>query len=662
VHRGGTRSGRLTAVVTAAAGVLAVAVVGPAGASAVPARTHARLALSVAPVPLARWQLAETTGTTAHDDIAGRDGSVLGPVRLGQVAQGPTVTSYGFAGGRSSVAAPATGLVPSTRAVSAWVRLPRAPRPAGGSVLDLGSISVAVSRTRLAVSTCAVASPCATRLLPVRFADGAWHQLAASISGGQVTVFVDGAPAGTALATAADRLPADGDVAIGRGFHGNIDRVTLWDRALTAGVVGTEFTNGACPQSDGPVPTTQPAPARPPALPLHTRGRFVVDANGQRVKLAGVNWYGADQLDHVPAGLQCQRVDAIAARIAADGFNVVRLPWATTTWSGKDKPVPPVAVAGDPSLRGKTARQVFDAVIASLARHGVLVILDNHVTRPRWCCSGTDGNGLWWEGYDPQHPPRWHQLGRRQRLHRFRVGEQRWLSAWRRIVRRYAVSGAHAQPMVVGADLRNEVRPDYTLGITPHWRRARGAPWADWPRAATRACDAVLSVNPRLLVAVEGLQYAADLRGVARQPIRLARAHRLVYSAHDYSWTQSSHARLHRVLGRRWGWLLAQHQRLTTPVLVGEFGTCHPEECGGAEAAWFKALTRYLAAGDVDWIYWSINGTGGRGAVEPTTCAATLRFPGCGEGYGLSDPSWSRDVSAALMTELHPIIAATQGP
>ena len=654
MQRGGTRLGRLVAAAAAASAVLAPSAVSPAVS---PASAAARVAR-----PLAQWQLSETAGTTAHDGVAGRDGTVTAPVRLGQVAQGPSVTSYRFRGGRSAVRIPATGLVPATRAVSAWVRLPRAPRQAGGSVLGLGSIAVSVSRTRMGVSTCAVAAPCSVHMLRVPFADGAWHQLAASVDAGQVTVYVDGTATGTTPATAADRLPSDSLVTIGRGFRGDIDRVTLWDGALTTGVVRSDFTTGACPQGSGAVSTTAAATVNRPALPLHTRGRFVVDATGHRVKLAGVNWYGADQLDHVPAGLQCQSADAIAAHIAADGFSVVRLPWATATWSGRSPAVPPIAVAADPSLRGKTARGVFDAVIDALARHGLLVILDNHVTAPRWCCSGKDGNALWWEGYDPRHPPRWQELGRAQRLQRFRRGQRMWLSAWRRVAHRYAATGSHPQPMVVGADLRNEVRPDYVLGITPHWRRTGSAPWADWPRAAQRAGNAVLAANRRLLVAVEGLQYAADLRGAARRPIRLRRPHRLVYSAHDYSWTQSSTVRLRRVLGRRWGWLLTQHQAYTTPVLVGEFGTCHPEECGDAESAWFKALTRYLAAGDVDWVYWSINGTGGRGDVEPTTCAATLRFPGCGEGYGLSDPSWSRDASPALMTVLRPIISATQGP
>ena len=41
------------------------------------------------------------------------------------------------------------------------------------------------------------------------------------------------------------------------------------------------------------------------ATPLSTNGRFIVDAHGKRVRLAGVNWYGASEDIGVPAGLDC---------------------------------------------------------------------------------------------------------------------------------------------------------------------------------------------------------------------------------------------------------------------------------------------------------------------------------------------------------------------
>lgn len=37
--------------------------------------------------------------------------------------------------------------------------------------------------------------------------------------------------------------------------------------------------------------------------PFHTSGRYIVDSDGQRVKLAAVNWYGAEEKDYVVAGL-----------------------------------------------------------------------------------------------------------------------------------------------------------------------------------------------------------------------------------------------------------------------------------------------------------------------------------------------------------------------
>src|ERR687892_46530 len=51
-------------------------------------------------------------------------------------------------------------------------------------------------------------------------------------------------------------------------------------------------------------------------------------SRGERAKLAGVNWYGAEERDEVVGGLDYQPLDRIAACIAAMGFNTVRLPFS----------------------------------------------------------------------------------------------------------------------------------------------------------------------------------------------------------------------------------------------------------------------------------------------------------------------------------------------
>ena len=173
-----------------------------------------------------------------------------------------------------------------------------------------------------------------------------------------------------------------------------------------------------------------------------------------------MNWYGAEEMEDVPAGLERADIRDIARQIRENGFNTVRLPWSNEMVA-LDPVVANEVVIANPSLQGKTALQVFDAVIDALAYEGLVVILDNHVSDADWCCSETDGNGLW---YTASHP------------------EATWLEHWRTLAKRYA-----GQPAVVAADLRNEPRP--ALGVTPVW--GGGDPATDGHAAATRGGNAV---------------------------------------------------------------------------------------------------------------------------------------------------------------------------
>jgi hypothetical protein len=63
-------------------------------------------------------------------------------------------------------------------------------------------------------------------------------------------------------------------------------------------------------------------------MPLSTSGRFIVDARGNRVRLAGVNWYGANEDFGLPPGLDYVSRAALAKTIAGFGFNCVRFPFS----------------------------------------------------------------------------------------------------------------------------------------------------------------------------------------------------------------------------------------------------------------------------------------------------------------------------------------------
>ncbi|MBV8114765.1 MAG: cellulase family glycosylhydrolase [Silvibacterium sp.] len=313
--------------------------------------------------------------------------------------------------------------------------------------------------------------------------------------------------------------------------------------------------------------------------PLHTEGHNVLDAAGHPVRLISVNWYGFDQKEYVAGGLDHAPLATIVREIQELGVNSVRLPWANETLE-RNPLVPDYAVKANPQFRGKHAMDVMDVVIDALAAAHIMVVLDNHVSRADWCCTETDGNGLW---YNADYP------------------ESKWLADWQTIVRRYK-----RQPWVIGADLRNELRSGAAWGGSD--------PKLDWHAAAERGGNAVLAANPRLLIMVESPDYSTNFTGFDKLPVVLKVKQRLVYSPHAYNIEGhpfASYDELKQTYDARAGFLL--HSEPAVPLWVGEFGTCQTLDCG-ATSDWFVLFIRYLKENHLAWSYWPLNGTQSSGA------------------------------------------------
>src|SRR4051812_2119842 len=56
------------------------------------------------------------------------------------------------------------------------------------------------------------------------------------------------------------------------------------------------------------------------AAPLHAERSQLVDANGQAVRLVGVNWFGLETDAFAPHGLWTRSLDDMLTQIAALGF------------------------------------------------------------------------------------------------------------------------------------------------------------------------------------------------------------------------------------------------------------------------------------------------------------------------------------------------------
>jgi endoglucanase len=365
-----------------------------------------------------------------------------------------------------------------------------------------------------------------------------------------------------------------------------------------------------------------------PALPLRAASRFVVDATGQRLKLAGVSWYGAESATLIPDGLEVAPLDAIAAQVRTLGFNSVRLPWCNELVA-RNPVVRPADVAANPGLIGKTSLEALDAVIDALARQGIVSILDNHRSRGDWCCDTAHGDGLW---YTAEYP------------------EDVWLDHWRQLTERYL-----SQPAVVGMDLRNEPRGQLAPNVPPacvdcnnpsaecvcewsRWGSSTGTD-RDWASAAERGGNAILEINPSLLIMVEGPDWASWL-GASYRPIVLDVPERLVYSVHKYSfdydgdcpaWVASMDASA--------GYVLTPGMPYTAPLWLGEFGINHHN----TSHPWWTCLLTYMADKDLDWSYWALNGTQGPGYN---------RTDGAEEGYGVLDTAWNAAANPTHIEQL----------
>ncbi|MFF8905483.1 glycoside hydrolase family 5 protein [Streptomyces olivaceoviridis] len=438
--------------------------------------------------------------------------------------------------------------------------------------------------------------------------------------------------------------------------------VTAVGLLLTATTGAGTAAGSAVPPRTAParVAVDTPDPAAWSA-PLSTRGRYIVDAHGDRFRLKGANWDGAqgswtgsgsatDPANHhagqdshgIPLGLDRVPLPRLLADFHQLGINTIRLPFSNEMIHST-APVPDGAVAANPQLRGRTPLEVYDAVVEALSQSGFAVVLNNHTNTSRWCC-GIDGNERWNSAQSTA----------------------RWADDWVFMARRYA-----SVPRVVGADLYNEVRRDVL--DDPNWGLGDDH---DWYGAARLAADRILTeANPRLLIVIEGINWTGvPVDGLPHgrpvlTPARtlshtLVDARKLVYSAHFYGYTGPRHSgatgigethdaryqdlsrsELAAALDDEAFFVEETGRHYTAPVWVSEFGI-GSGETNAAARTWFAHVTDYFADHDADFAFWPLVG------FEGHDDWALLRYDTAGHRSGILDAgdwratAWQRLMSA----------------
>ena len=423
-------------------------------------------------------------------------------------------------------------------------------------------------------------------------------------------------------------------------------------------------------------------------------GNQIVDQNGNNVRLTGVNWSGFETPIGIVSGLY-QSPSATSSpdfrdyleKMKSLGFNCVRIPWSYANMicdlpAAADEKCNPNGVCTDSNCytcpecsdksfiagayynasnsvsqnadsvnqlttspfygkplneplfntslsrvayawQAKSPLECMDEVIKYAGSIGLKVILDNHCI-----VSGAFAS-----------QPLWYTSS---------VTQQQWIDEWVVIASHYALDTYDPHHAVIACDLFNEPKMDPRTAGGSAWTTATG-PQA-WNHAAEACGKAILAANPRLLIMVEGTQWAnatavfptgsgsangntftnwgANLTGAAAAPIVLGSSalgvsyqNKLVYSIHDYPGTAQTLSGQnvlpwfntstylnypYNLAGAAWrpfwGYLVENN---TAPMFVGEFGSwlrnptvadAEGNVCG------YSALTSTQVTSDKQWV------------------------------------------------------------
>uniref|UniRef100_J3LYY1 Uncharacterized protein n=2 Tax=Oryza brachyantha TaxID=4533 RepID=J3LYY1_ORYBR len=315
------------------------------------------------------------------------------------------------------------------------------------------------------------------------------------------------------------------------------------------------------------------------------------------------------------------------------GFNCVRLTWPTylatnatlanlpLRWSlellGMRESAAGVRV-NNPQLLDLPLIDVFKEVVSALGRNNIMVILDNQMTTPGWCCSQRDGNGFFGDTYfDPDE----------------------WLSGLSTMATMFRNT-----KNVVGMSLRNELRGD-KQNVTL------------WFRYMQQGAEVVHAANPGVLVILSGLEFDNTLDFLFSKKVQLSFTGKLVYEQHWYGFSDGGNwgsQNQNDVCGMVVGFIKYKGLFLLQqgwPLFFSEFGF----DMSGAHVADNRYLTCFLSVAaemDLDWAIWALQGS-------YYIREGTLAYD---ESYGLLSWDWSATRNPSFIKRINSLQSPFQGP
>ncbi|MHA7055742.1 cellulase family glycosylhydrolase [Aquimarina sp. M1] len=342
---------------------------------------------------------------------------------------------------------------------------------------------------------------------------------------------------------------------------------------------------------------------------LSTSGNKLLDADGNEVLLAGVNWFGFETQNNLIHGLWSRDMYSVLHQSKELGFNCFRIPWHNLMLRDgvaiyePNEWVQDILTDNSGSgpysnlyLQGVTKPiEALDKIVEWCQENDMKIILDCHSRNP----DGYLAENLWYTDS---------------------VSEEEWIADWVFIAERYKNYDA-----VIGMDLNNE--PHGKIDDPTGARWGNNDPATDWKLAAEKCGNAILEVNPNVLIIVEGIEaytkpdgtnttywWGGNLQGARDYPITLSNPNKLMYSPHEYgptvfeqTWFSASDfpENMPAIWEEQFNFLTTNG---TSPLFVGELGI---QGQGGKDEIWFAKFIDFIKEQKLHYTFWSLNPNSG---------------------------------------------------
>ncbi|KAG6585801.1 hypothetical protein SDJN03_18534, partial [Cucurbita argyrosperma subsp. sororia] len=337
----------------------------------------------------------------------------------------------------------------------------------------------------------------------------------------------------------------------------------------------------------------------------------------------------------VAQGLDKRPLKELVAEISTRKFNCVRLTWSVhmftryayetigDVFDGLDiADVKNGVKKHNPEILKMTVAKAFQTVINALGSEKIMVILDNHISQPRWCCSLHDGNGFFGDcNFNPSE----------------------WLQGLSFVAVQFTCN-----PYVVGMSLRNELRGSLSNADA----------WCYYVRQGSQL---IHRINPNLLVVISGLNYDNDLSHLKKRPLGYTLHNKVVLEAHLYSFSGDHESKFTKnplnvicdqimeKFEKEAGFVVDMENPY--PLFLSEFGY---DQSGGNDAQnrFMSCFLARIVEKDIDWALWAFQGSymyrQGHQDIE--------------ESFGVMDYSWTKDRNPKLQQLLQLAKRINQDP